>query len=123
MTQGFDTLVSDQLRGACGVWTDFGRPSFPIDPSDIRRWALAVYWPETPPRIYWDDDYARTTRWRGIIAPPEFNPFAWPIDRRPSGEARAFAAGHGDAGPNLLNGGRRTTFRIAMRPGERREVP
>ncbi len=24
--------------------------------SDIRKWAIAVYWPQTPPRSYWDID-------------------------------------------------------------------
>ena len=42
---------------------------------------IAVYWPDEPPRLYWDEEYARTTKWGGIIAPQEFNPFAWPPER------------------------------------------
>jgi acyl dehydratase len=118
MAQGVETLVSHELRDALGVWTEYGRPSFPVDASDIRRWAIAVYWPETPPPIYWNDEYARTTRWGGIIAPPEFNPFAWPVDRRPSGETRVFEVRPGEPGQHLLNGGRTATFSVPMRPGD-----
>ncbi len=53
--------------------------SYPVAASDIRKWAIAVYYPEMPPRLYWDEDYAASTRWGGIVAPQEFNPFgaAW----------------------------------------------
>src|SRR5262245_26033022 len=51
--------------------------SYPIGVNDIRRWAIAVYYPDVPPREFWDEEYAATTRWRGIVAPEEFNPFAW----------------------------------------------
>ena len=51
--------------------------SFPIDASDIRRWAIAVYYPDPPPLEYYDEVYAATTPQGGIIAPAEFNPFAW----------------------------------------------
>ena len=30
-----------------------------------------------PPREYWDEEYAATTPAGGIVAPEEFNPFAW----------------------------------------------
>ena len=53
----------------------------PIALADIRKWAIAVYWPENPPPLYWDEDYAKTTRYSGIVAPLDFNPFAWPVDR------------------------------------------
>ncbi len=67
-----------------GVWGEWGRWSAPIRDSDIRRWALAVYWPAMPPRRFWDEAYARTTRWGGIVAPDEFNPFAWPAFDAPA---------------------------------------
>ena len=51
--------------------------SFPISASDIRKWAAAVYFPEVPPPLFWDEEYAATTPWGGIVAPEEFNPFAW----------------------------------------------
>ena len=35
--------------------------SFPITDSDIRRWAIAVYYPEPAPRLFWDAEYAAGT--------------------------------------------------------------
>ncbi len=58
------------------------RVSFPVSSSDIRRWALAsALPPEPPPREFVDADYA-TTRWGGLVAPREFNPFAWMVAER-----------------------------------------
>src|SRR5437016_5375570 len=71
-------LVTDGMRRHRGVWGSWGRWSAPIRDSDIRLWAIAVYWPESPPRRFWDDAFARGTQWRGIVAPDDFNPFAWP---------------------------------------------
>ena len=51
--------------------------SYPVSASDIRRWALAVYYPETPPRQFWDEEFAISSIYGGIVAPAEFNPFAW----------------------------------------------
>jgi hypothetical protein len=59
--------------------------SYPISVSDIRKWAMAVYYPETPPRLFWDEDYAAGSRWGGIVAPEDFNPFAW-MTRKPTPE-------------------------------------
>ncbi len=57
--------------------------SYPIGANDIRRWAMAISYPEVPPRIFWDDEYAATTTWGGIIAPQEFNPFVWATEDPP----------------------------------------
>jgi hypothetical protein len=51
--------------------------SFPITDSDIRRWAIAVYHPEPVPRLFWDAEYAAGTVHGGVVAPEDFNPFAW----------------------------------------------
>ena len=75
-----ETLVTPEMIANKGVWGPI-RTSPPISLSDIRKWAIATYWPETPPPIYWDEDYAKTTRHGSIIAPLDFNPFAWPIHR------------------------------------------
>ena len=76
-------LVTDGMRSRLGVWGEWGQWCPPIRDSDIRRWALAVYWPAMPPRRFWDEEYARTTRSGGIVAPDEFNPFAWPAHTAP----------------------------------------
>jgi acyl dehydratase len=117
MATGIDTLITPQMHEQKGQWSE-PRTSPPIAPSDIRRWAIATYWPETPPAIYWDEDYAKTTTWGGIIAPKDFNPFAWPVRR--AGPATGQPAPRAD-GLRLtnMNGGQTDTFGVPMRPGDR----
>ncbi len=110
-----DTLITQEMIDSQGVWGS-KRVSPPISESDIRKWAIATYWPEKPPPIYWDADYAQKTRYGGIIAPSDFNPFAWPIDRpaRPA----ATNSGKGGKGKTGLNGGQTDTYGVPMRPGD-----
>jgi hypothetical protein len=113
------------------VGRQFGteRCSVPIALSDIRKWALAVYYPEVPPRLFWDEEYARSTSHAGIVAPEEFNPFAWFTSAGPvmassyegpvrsSGPEGAFEV----AAPEttfVLNGGSQVTYGVRMRPGD-----
>jgi hypothetical protein len=115
MTSEATTYVTHEMIDAKGVWGP-PRVSPPISLSDIRKWAIAVYWPEQPPRIFWDEEYARTTRYGGIIAPQDFNPFAWPIDREPEGaNRRSVVSGPGQRG---MNGGQTDTYGVPMRPGD-----
>jgi acyl dehydratase len=41
----------------------------PVDASELRRYALSV---EDANPLWYDDEYAKTTRWKGIIAAPTF---------------------------------------------------
>lgn len=110
-----DTYITDDIRSMLNVERDV-LMSPPISENDIRKWAIAVYWPETPPRQFWDADYARTTRWGGVVAPQEFNPFAWPIERR---EATRPGGPQGKgAGQRGMNGGSEATYYTPMRPGD-----
>ena len=70
------SVITDEMRSIVGLSIG-GSISYPIADSDIRRWAMAVYYPDRPPRLFWDEEYARTTPHGGIVAPEEFNPFAW----------------------------------------------
>jgi hypothetical protein len=115
-------LLSDGMRGALGVWDDWGEWSAPIRDSDIRRWALAVYWPELPPRRFWDAHAAEATTAGGIVAPEEFNPFAWPAPRSTrTDEARTNVDRRPDPHRvrGRVNGGCRVTYGEPMRPGDR----
>lgn len=112
-----ETLVTPDMEEQKGVWGN-ERTSYPISESDIRKWAIAVYWGETPPRIYWDAEYAKTTKWGGIIAPEDFNPFSWAV---PLTQPKAMGAVPGQEvkkGGNILNGGQVDTFGVKMRPGD-----
>lgn len=53
--------------------------SYPVTASDIRRWALAVYYPEAPPAHYLDPDAEAAGR---LVAPLDMNVFAWAAARR-----------------------------------------
>ena len=111
------TLVTPEMEKSKGVWGN-ERVSYPVSESDIRKWAIAVYWGETPPRLYWDAEYARGTRWGGIIAPQDFNPFAWAV---PTGAVKPAGAVPGQQtrrGGNVMNGGQADTYGVPMRPGD-----
>ncbi len=109
-----ETLVTPDMEEKKGVWEN-ERTSFPVSESDIRKWALASYWPEKPPQIFWDEEYAKGTKWGGIVAPNDFNPFAWPIERPPRQESNGPRSGAGQRG---MNGGQVETFGVPMRPGD-----
>lgn len=107
-----ETLVNQAMIDARDQWSDpVAAP--PVSLSDIRKWAIAVYWPDTPPRVYWDEDYAKTTKYGEIIAPQDFNPFAWPVEQ----SARAPRPTEG-IGTQAMNGGQVDTFGVPQRPGD-----
>ena len=106
------SLVSSELREAVGRMLS-RRVSFPVSESDIRRWAVAVYWPEDPPRHFVDVAYAEATRPQGFVAPAEFNPFAWLVtESEQLGEMPPFTYEY------RLNGGVSMSYGEPMRPGD-----
>lgn len=122
------SVISEQMRGAVG--TELSRHvSFPVSASDIRRWAIAVHYPEPPPRQYWDEEAAAASRYGGIVAPDEFNPFAW-ITAEPAAGTMSGGVGFspdrieillGIQGPglvNMLNGGIAVEYGVPMRSGD-----
>jgi hypothetical protein len=118
------SFISAGMAGAVGR-TISRRKSFPVAESDIRRWAIAVYWPDPPPRLFWDADYAAGTRHGGIVAPQEFNPFAWmPAESEAvpvTDDAERIERVLGVEGPGLmfeLNGGRAAEYGGRIRPGD-----
>ena len=111
-----------------------GRPfqqivSYPVSTSDIRKWAIAIYYPEVPPRLHWDEVYAAATAFGGIVAPEDFNPFAWATadpELAPRQEVLDLDWDYlekrqGVNGPGLntmLNGGSQTRYGPRIRPGD-----
>jgi len=108
------SLVTPELESRRGVWLR-ERLSEPVSASAIRRWAIAVYWPEAPPRLYWDEEHARRTRFGGIVAPLEFNAFTWPVERDATDSGLET-----DALPGLrsMAGGTRDRYGEPMRRGD-----
>ncbi|EME62892.1 hypothetical protein G352_15660 [Rhodococcus ruber BKS 20-38] len=119
------------MRAAVGTELS-RRVSYPISASDIRRWALAVYWPERPPAQFLiDADSAGTNPDGSLKAPEEFNPFAWAV--ADSSTAVPAATNSGDLGPDRmeiqagirgpgltreLNGGMAVEYGVSMRSGD-----
>ena len=122
-----ETTISDEMRGAIGRQLS-RRVSFPVAESDIRKWALAVYYPDHAPARFIDADVAATTRWGGIVAPEEFNPFAWlAAEAETAGEAieqnnpdnTELALGITPPGLKFqLNGGMTVEYGEPIRPGD-----
>jgi hypothetical protein len=121
------TAISPQMRSAIG--SELSRMvSYPVSESDIRKWAVAVYYPEEPPARFWDEEAGRHSRAGGIVAPEEFNPFAWmraePKGAKPSSaatDADSTERGLGIEGPHLmnqLNGGVSVKYGVPIRPGD-----
>ncbi len=73
MTQ--DSVITDTMRNMIGIESE---PSvFEIEKEPIRRWAEAI---EDPNPLYHDEEYARKSRYGGIIAPPGFlGNYAYPV--------------------------------------------
>jgi hypothetical protein len=121
-----EVYVTSEMRSI------IGRPfremvSFPVAASDIRRWAIAVYYPQVPPRLYWDEEYAAKTLYGGIVAPEDFNPFAWATaepelaPRQETFDWDYTESRFGVKGPGLstnLNAGSQTRYGPRMRPGD-----
>lgn len=126
-TENVKTHISPEMEAAVG--SELGRRvSYPVTDSDIRRWAIAIYYPDEPPRIFWDAEYAATAPLGGIVAPEEFNPFAW-MAADPKGIKRSTGEYDPDSmekslgvqGPGLkfmLNGGMEVDYGVRMRPGD-----
>lgn len=108
------TLITPALKDSLNVWS-VPEISHPVDRSDLRKWAIAVYWPDVPPKIFWDDEYAKSTKYGGIVAPREFNPFAWPAIRPANRAPRPATRGVGE---RTMNGGQTETYGVPIRPGD-----
>ena len=117
MSGATGALVTAQMAAAVGSVTDW-RVAYPVAASDLRRWAIATYFPDPPPARYLD----------GQTAPEEFNPFAWavadqmvpaiPPERRDTDKPEKAI---GITGPGLLhqvNGGVEVMYGVPIRVGD-----
>lgn len=113
--------VSEQMRAALGSELDH-RVSYPIASSDIRRWAVAVYYPELPPQRFWATP-ADSLDSGDLTAPEDFNPFAWLI-AEPAGPPPSLRDPEevlGIPGPDVqvrMRGGMSVEYGVPMRPGD-----
>jgi acyl dehydratase len=119
---------TERSRPAPGVHLDaatidwIGRPlatlhSLPVDANDIRRWAQAVYYPQPPPPDFYDLQVARRGPWGELVAPRDFNPYAWNPDFHP--DTYPWMRGMGvEPGSRGLNGGQSSWYFAPIRVGD-----
>lgn len=112
-----ESLITEEMRAQIGKERE-RRVSFPVDKSAIRQWAIAARWPEPPQRLYWDEEYAKKTRFGGIIAPPFFNPFAYYVDEERMKGPSTQGTLSRDTGSRPLNGGGEAEYFEPIRPGD-----
>jgi len=93
-------LIGLELRSAT---------SFPITDSDIRRWAIAVSYPEPAPRLFWDADYAAGTAADAGVVARAAGGFVGPE------ETLGLPA---PATTAIINGGTEVEYGVRMRPGD-----
>jgi hypothetical protein len=120
------TYISDEMRSIIGKTYEESE-SYPIAANDIRRWAIATYYPSLPPELYVDEDYAKTTVFGGMVAPEDFNPFAWATAKpglkphHTEFNVNFIEASFGIQEPptkHSVNGGSQTKYFVRMRPGD-----
>ena len=63
------TLVTQDMIDSKGVWGP-ETTSYPVGASDIRKWAIATYWPEKPPQIFWQGANASQPSLSGVGSSP-----------------------------------------------------
>jgi acyl dehydratase len=115
------TYVSRQMRECVGRELD-RRISYPITSSDIRRWAVACYYPELPPQRFWAAPVG-SPDFDAPPAPEDFNPFAWLI-AEPAGPPPSLRDPEevlgipGPDAPVRLRGGMSAEYGVPMRAGD-----
>jgi hypothetical protein len=116
------SLISDEMRGIVGRVLR-SRTSYPISASDIRKWAIAVYYPEAPPAKFIGTGVAGGEE--PLVAPEEFNPFAWATPGTkpaPADVSAGFIENLAGIAPPpleiMVNGGSVFEYGVPMREGD-----
>lgn len=65
-----ESLITDEVKAAIGVEV-VGPPEL-IEMKAIKDYAKAINWPDPPNPLHIDEEYAKKTRYSGIIAPWSF---------------------------------------------------
>jgi len=90
--------------------------SLPVGANEIRRWAMAIHYPEPAPDRYYDEAVAAKSVWGGLVAPRDFNPFAWMQGQK---NRMPWMRGIGTTpGYRILNGGQSSRYFQRIRPGD-----
>jgi acyl dehydratase len=99
-----------------------GRPlpgdvAYPVCANDIRRWAMATWHPGEAPAEFLDEAAAARSPWGELVAPRDFNPFAWAKTTPP--DTYPWMRGMGtEPGRRGLNGGQQNRYFAPIRVGD-----
>ena len=122
--------ITDRIKALIGLHNGPVLAFHPVEASEVRRFHQAIM---DPARRYWDEAWAKTSRYGGVVAPPAFPPLAFrrapdaadPLDRMGEpgfdGNTRDFRGlppVKVDL-PRLMNGGYEYEFFRYARVGER----
>jgi acyl dehydratase len=88
----------------------------PVGANDIARWAIATHYPEPAPVAYTDPALAAEGPWGGLVAPRDFDPFAW-MPKRPWAGDWLWGMS-AEPGGRVLNGGQRNRYFQPIRVGD-----
>ena len=61
--------ITDEVKAVIGVESEPIEAYYPVEPSEVRRFHHATM--DQAPR-YWDQDWAKKSRYGGVVAPPAF---------------------------------------------------
>ena len=134
MTTEYKSFLTDEVKAFIGVETEWSPYSEPISPSEVRRFVHAIM-DDNP--LYYDEAYARGTKYGEVVCPPLYASFAFrrrhgtpdPLDRlKTDRDWDAYSGGgtHRDALPRvphgfkrMVNGGSEIDLYKRIRPGKR----
>jgi len=107
------------------IGKETGTSIFEVEKEPIRRFADAV---DDPNPLYWDEEYAKKSKYRSIIAPPGFISAPWYANRPTKWPQRGATGGEGRAGVGValakagywrvLDGGMEYEFFIPVHAGD-----
>ena len=74
MTTEYKSFLTDEVKALIGVETEWSRYSEPISGSEVRRFVHAIM-DDNP--LYYDEAYARSTKYGAPVCPPLYASFAF----------------------------------------------
>ncbi len=130
-SQAHPDYITPEIRALIGARAEMEAWD-EVERGAIRRFVQAVMDPDP---VYWDEEYARTTRYGGVVAPPMYPMYGFrfpPNTPDPLDEARHNPHCHGGSFmprfglpeppvplQRVLNGGNDVEFLALDRPGDR----
>lgn len=107
------SLISDEIQSMIGLWSE--PVVLEVERGAIARLADAI---EDPNPLFRNEEYAKNSKYGGIIAPPGF--FGWPVGGGDieAGMSRVVGAVAGAGMLRILDGGIELNFYVPVRAGD-----